>query len=242
MKLVTKFLTLVSATTVLCDFLDGFSNVINNVNFSAITECKNALSKYSECQIDSINLESVSANIDDFCMTFNTENCQTFYKQGITRIPECQDISPELFAPGQIVTDMLYSLLKLGCSKDENNNYCPLAGRNIFTANGINEEEFMRLLNESCKSKQCYDSISDTFTRVENAELLMKLLFKNQMNELSMSTTPNESIGKINNFLQSNNCTSQHTENLSDGTANTSSKKLKSILFIGLSILLATIL
>jgi hypothetical protein len=235
MRLSTKFFVLISASTVFANgIFDELSNVVNNFDISAVSECKNALEEYSECQIDTINLESVGANIDSFCTTFSTEKCQTFYKNGIARIPACQNISKELFAPGQILTDMIYSLLNLGCSKDEKGDYCPLAGRNILNNNEMSEEQFMNLLNESCKSKQCYIIVSDTFSRVENAELLTKLIFKKQMNDLNINTTPNERIANITNFLQSDNCTSQHTIKTADSTDDAKSNKLNSILVIGL--------
>ncbi|OUM62504.1 hypothetical protein PIROE2DRAFT_61860 [Piromyces sp. E2] len=236
MRLSINILALISATTVFADYL---TDVLNNFDISAISDCKNALDEYRECQIDTLNLDSVGANIDNFCNIFATEKCQSFYKQGIARIPACQNISKEIFTPGQLLTDMIYSFLKLGCSKDENGNYCPLAGQKIISNAEMSEEQLMNLVNESCKSKQCHTIVSNTFTGVENVELLTKLLFKKQMNDLNMNTTPNESIEKINNLLQSENCTSQHTIRTADSTANANSDKFNTILLIGLTILLS---
>jgi len=241
MRLSITLLTLTFATAVLSDLIDTISNVISNVDFSAFPECKAAVDEYNECQFDTFNLDSVASNIDVFCGSFSTEKCQNFFNKGLVGIPACQNISEELLMPTKILHGMMYSFLNLACSKDENNNYCPIAGHNILNLRDKSESEILASINESCKSKKCYETANDTFTRVENAELLTKLLFKQQMNDLNLDTNQSQTLDKITEYLKSENCTAQHTIPMGNAESSAETTSIGTVLIIALGLLLSII-
>jgi len=236
MRFASIVLPLMAATTAFSGFTDVLLNISSNINISAIGDCKSAIDEYQECLINNISLDSVGSNVDNFCASFASEKCQNYYKVGVAGIPECQDVSKELIAPFQFLANMVYAVLSLGCSKDENGNYCPLAGKSIFNNNKLSMEELNVSLNETCKSKQCYDVATNSFLNAETSQLLVAFLFQKQLNNLNIDAIENTYLEKINQFLSSENCTIQHTPVEDSGATNTFI--INSFLFICLSFLL----
>ena len=251
MKLSTVLLPLMAATTTLSELSDVFSVVSNNLsevsdnlsdlsdNLIEIGKCKSKIDGYQECLISSINFYSIDTNIDNICAAFATEKCQSFFSTGVASLPECQNVSKKILTPYQILSETVFTILNLSCSKDENNNYCPLAGKNVINNNTMSSDELMNSLKETCKSKKCYNVAANSFIKAETSTILISFLFKKQLNNININSTDSEYLEKINNYLISKDCISQHTVQVNSGTSNTII--INSVLFICLNFLLLLI-
>jgi len=146
----------------------------------------------------------------------------------------------KILTPYQILTETVFTVLNLSCSKDENNNYCPLAGKNVINNNTMSSDELMNSLSETCKSKKCYNVAANSFIKAETSTILVSFLFKKQLNSINVDSTDSEYLEKINNYLISKDCISQHTVQENSGTSNITI--INGVLFICLNFLLLLLL
>ncbi|KAG4085503.1 hypothetical protein H8356DRAFT_1740080 [Neocallimastix lanati (nom. inval.)] len=214
MKLTTKLLTLLSASTVFSYSVQNELNKrleINLQELGAAANCMTALSKFQDCNINITNLKN---NKDTICQAINSEKCQTILKGGINAIPECKDLPKEVLATSPLFFEMLSSSVGLACSKDENGNYCPLSDVIISQDGKLSreEQEVQNAITETCKSKKCVDAAVDTLTRVEAAELIADLAGVNfGKQEVSVQnqtqTVEKSEYKKVLEYFRSDNCT-----------------------------------
>lgn len=220
MKLTTKILSLLAVNSVLSYTIEEKLNKRLDFDLNSlggVANCLTALDKFQECKINTSDLQN---NKDIVCSSFNSEKCQQVLKGGINTIPECKDLPTEVLATSPLIFEMLSSSIGLACSKDENDNYCPLSDV-IISNNGKldqNEETVKAAIKETCKSKKCVDAAVDTLTRIETGEMLVSLGGGKFKRQVIQAQTQNESTDKsisdykeVLEYFKSNNCTQAYT-------------------------------
>lgn len=255
MRFSSKLLTLLAAT---CAFSKN-SKRFNLEDIAAIAKCTAALADYRECEIE---IGNINNNLDIVCNTINTEKCQNILNNGIKNVPECNSLPNQVVVPVQLIYRIINSSASLACAKDENGNYCPLSGANIFTTNYKTDEEIIKLLNSTCQSRSCTDKAVDTLMRIETSELLADLAIqtasnsnnnnKQMVNENTEPITLNKAVDlseikltqpqvdMMVKYLKSTNCTVNAPPAVTANTETDDATAIKiSFLLIALSLLIA---
>ncbi|ORX75665.1 hypothetical protein BCR32DRAFT_304612 [Anaeromyces robustus] len=139
-----------------------------------IIKCSNTIYEY-EKECIPVNRESFSSTkIDSECKRLASENCKNFFKDIKGSLIDCEKV-PEKDL-NKIINYFKESneLIEMYCTKNENNEYCPLhklknfSGLSIveyFSQNSpfkddVSDKDVNNVIYEICKSKKCYDSIT----------------------------------------------------------------------------------
>jgi len=186
MKFLKPFIALLTTSTVYSISLDGrvIPKISENGTETESMEGNNAI-KCNSYVTDCLPLEKDSYSeekIDALCNGYNSKVCQNFYQDPVAALEECEKIpyftekNIEKYYLGFLNDVNAHS--KLYCQKNENNKYCPLNVLNLFRGsepsandllNSIPEEnDFENAVNETCKSKSCYDAAIEFFTSLNN--------------------------------------------------------------------------
>jgi len=144
---------------------------INNDDSKMCVENYNKYSK--QCEYTEINVESKN-ELDNLCNLYNSNKCKQYFELNIKNLPGCKNLQPKLLKSLEKNRDNVHVALSLKCSKDENNNYCPLSkfkftnssrrkGLKIISID-INDKEFLKAIHNSCDSKKCYTTAIKTIS------------------------------------------------------------------------------
>jgi len=132
-------------------------------------ECNNALKGYSECLVG-ID-ENKQNNKDNLCTIYNSEKCQSLYKNGVKSVKGCENLQDILLRIEGLLIETNSVSLKMQCAKDENGKYCPLSdlssqlitevnnkSSNSTTTEADTQKKFDEAVNATCKSRTCIDA------------------------------------------------------------------------------------
>jgi hypothetical protein len=248
MKLVSKLLTIIAATSAFSYSIDNTmvkrqvqaspqstkqlpntaqtqggqeqGQAQGGVDKTTLKNCELGIREFSECL--TISEKITSANIDKYCETFNKEKCQNIFKNGMVgAVPICADI-PEVYKNNsQLKYNTLHYTFKLLCAKDENNKYCPLSNTYLSGGNkGFIDNGFNTAITDTCKSKKCTEEASAAFNILNNSKILDNLSEK-QIKKI-FSGGKEEVLTVLEN-LKSPTCTSQASNPLNGPNANNTS-------------------
>ncbi|ORX50661.1 hypothetical protein BCR36DRAFT_583240 [Piromyces finnis] len=142
MKVFSKILTLLSATTVYSYSLQG------KVKREIEDQCTIGITQFDDC--------FVSQSVDQLCSNYNSERCQNFVFNPVASVPACQSLSEE---QQQAITSDVFNkvifpatVASIQCQKDESGNYCSQA------TEGDVATKLTNVINDAAKSKQCTDN------------------------------------------------------------------------------------
>lgn len=164
------------------------ANIVNEVNESTIAEEKGEV--YFKCykafkliEKDCIPIEKDSyskSKLDTTCDNFNTEKCQKLMNEPLSVLPDCSELNDDGFNDfGKFINQTMTST-KLYCTKNENNEYCPITDISIYQSISFeeylskvsmtvsdlsNDDEFKKTIDETCKSKKCRDAALEAFNQ-----------------------------------------------------------------------------
>jgi len=156
----TQLITLIITTTTLAAPL-----LEKRDDFEVSEGCKQAIKQYEECFI--INNDSEVKNLDSTCITFKSEKCQNFKKNGyLLGLNECKNEFKEEITLSGSVLETYYVETKYKCTTDENGNICPINKYESENTNGSYEQA----LKDSCKSVACSNAY------VEYVDSILKLM------------------------------------------------------------------
>ncbi|ORX42213.1 hypothetical protein BCR36DRAFT_587391, partial [Piromyces finnis] len=200
MKLSTKLLSLICITSAL-------SSPLNKRDIPLSTQCENAIYKaYNNykngCNVNIINIPD--RLLDPICSTYNEKVCKEFENLNFLNLPECRrDNAIPLYIANH-GKDVYIANLRLKCTKDENNNYCPLS----YFLNTDSE------IQATCESKICTSKSIEFFENIGkfNQNLEYKVGIYNRdygTSEEIYYKFDNEELQSIMRYLKSNKCTSQ---------------------------------
>ncbi|ORX75392.1 hypothetical protein BCR32DRAFT_296933 [Anaeromyces robustus] len=119
-------------------------------------------------------------NYDEICKPLSDKKCEAIYNNGISELEGCKDIPPEKL---KIINEELksgYAILKMLCEYDEEGKECPFTTfmretmkKDMVLENLPNSEQLMEIIEKTCKSKKCSESLAKSLTDSE-ANLEMK--------------------------------------------------------------------
>jgi hypothetical protein len=167
MKFLNSFLSLLLVSTVALAVSLNHVQARDEDLYLYTKECKAKLEKYEKCY--SYDIRGDSNSID--CEISNSEICQEFYSSKISGIPECQKDDKILLEYIDYILELYIASVQLECSKNEFNEYCPLAQleRNDTISNKDYVKEYDQAVTETCKSRMCIDSFMDSYLRLKEA-------------------------------------------------------------------------
>lgn len=168
MKFSPKILTLFTLTTAYAYSI----NVNNKLNarasadeeFKFARECKQNLSPYyNECipfELDSFSLDKLNAT----CEKMTSPKCQPFLEKpsNVTNCNKVESVDLSYIEQFGIIS-------KIICTKNEQNEFCPFSKletfseieyKKTFFKKVPTEEEVMKVVNETCNSRKCYEALS----------------------------------------------------------------------------------
>ncbi|KAG4101229.1 hypothetical protein H8356DRAFT_1655959 [Neocallimastix lanati (nom. inval.)] len=254
MKIFNKIITLGTISSVMGLFIPEGKRIENTVRddiFANLVkkECQTAVEKLQQenesctLKIDSNNNnQKDKGSMDELCKTFNTEKCQAYYNTKLSEIPECQSSELGYLEGMDNLTKLSYLSIKLACSTDENNEYCPLSQFG-FTKDDQAEKEkeeekekekieiYEQAKQETCNSKKCRDSYLSIVESVKKEEeeylkVFVKYVSSDpvQLNEIKTEEFFNidSRIYETMEYLKTENCTSSSPED-DPSTSNTTS-------------------
>jgi len=137
---------------------------INQEYEKAYLSCAQALESYDEC-IGSFDYDFFK-NINYHCNQFKSNKCQTYYKEGLTVVPECRHkLLVEDASADKLLLDFVSFVYEYTCTTDENGNECPYINMiidNIYSdlkneteSTEFYEKRFYSVVNETCYSNSC---------------------------------------------------------------------------------------
>ncbi|ORX48995.1 hypothetical protein BCR36DRAFT_354169 [Piromyces finnis] len=230
MKCATKFLTLLAvssafAYTIPMEKRNEF-DYFDSSSFPIKKECMDALEKYDTkgCSYDDIYVD-----FDRSCKTLNSKKCQKIFNLKLTEIPECQSSNKETLEIMEDYLSIQRISVKFMCSRDENNNICPISIFEEDRAENLSEEDQIKLvnklINDNCKSKKCTNAITEYIDEIEKIEKKLRNSMKSKMNENVMNEIQSkvkrqftsadvdlgmeEVVTKFKDYVKSEKCTSQ---------------------------------
>lgn len=125
-------------------------------------KCMTELEPYEDC-ID----DPTPSTLDTYCTIFLSDNCQKFYKDPMSFIPNCKG--------SQLIDENLEGIIKsyvpvynLACQKDEVGNPCPFSEVVIKTFTFLNSKELNEKMDNTCRSNICREATLNAFA--ENTE------------------------------------------------------------------------
>lgn len=232
--------------------LNGLIEGVNNAtNWITNPECEDAMKKYEECLV---NTDVTKDNVDSVCEILNSEKCQTFYKDNVALLPECQiSVVNHIIRIAEVD-------VTLKCSRDESGQYCPLnkfflddAEKNGYNIDRLDNKDFKEAIQSTCKSQKCtedYRAALDILESFKNEAQSLASLFsddvsisKNKRQDEAEKTENQELISEAGDYLNSDSCKAfmAKVESLtSDATSATYS--YGSVLLVSIGLLLATLI
>jgi len=94
--------------------------------------------------------------LNDSCNNYNTDTCQSFYKDPMSLLSTCKDNSIVSALVNSSV-NLIARDLKVKCQKDESGNECPLAEVELNN-DDASSADISNAVNNSCKSKICREN------------------------------------------------------------------------------------
>ncbi|ORX45567.1 hypothetical protein BCR36DRAFT_216933, partial [Piromyces finnis] len=79
---------------------------------------------YKNCRFTE---NDINSNIDDLCKIYESEKCNDFFKNPVNSLSECKNISSQYLKKYEKLKNDTYIAFLLKCTKNENNEYCPLS-------------------------------------------------------------------------------------------------------------------
>ncbi|ORX52237.1 hypothetical protein BCR36DRAFT_411679 [Piromyces finnis] len=156
MKFSMKFiLHLISSSYVLGSILSskvGVEDLITSVSgYEGSQGCVDELSRVKNCI-----LTATKENIIVSCNNYNTNTCQSFYKNPMNLLSSC---SSNNFVNALVNSsvNLIIRDLKIKCQKDETGNECPLSEIELNIEESSNTD-ILNAINNSCKSKICREN------------------------------------------------------------------------------------
>ncbi|OUM56798.1 hypothetical protein PIROE2DRAFT_18442 [Piromyces sp. E2] len=136
---------------------DDELNKVSSECFDALTEIKRKCLMHSD--LDMINLEK-------FCLSYNTKECQALYSNGTQSIPACENEDLPIY---NMNITVIFFYKKYRCSRTENEEFCPFSLMDAENRKLIkidknrkplpqSEKEFYINVNNTCKSRSCRDT------------------------------------------------------------------------------------
>jgi len=150
MKVYSKILALLSATSVLSYSLEG------KVKREIEDQCTLGIAQFNDCFARQ-NGES----LDQLCSNYNSKRCQNYIIDPIAAVPACQSLSKEQqqnvmnYLLNEFILDA--GIVSIECGKDENNAYCS----DVDTENITAKEKLLKAVNDSSKSSSCTKNAID---------------------------------------------------------------------------------
>ncbi|KAG4085501.1 hypothetical protein H8356DRAFT_1061817 [Neocallimastix lanati (nom. inval.)] len=248
MKISNIFLTLLTATFAFSYHIPKKLYKREEVlELDTITECEKAIK--NEC-----NLEINKNNLDDVCASFNSDKCQKLTKN-ISSLKACSSLGQDLVSSEQEIIKLQLNIVEFMCSRDENGKYCPYISfelehstlfgneNEVVSVESPNEpqliedkkkedEENIKAVKETCKSKKCSDAFLKVIPFLDNSEKNYEIKYvKRHLNikrdlQFKDGMTQKEKIIKITEYLKSDECDASvknSSQNSSNNTSNTSS-------------------
>jgi len=261
MKFTSSLLSLFAVTTVYTYSLES-DIVIRNyeVSFSDAVECEN-------CNNDEVYIDHESAkackesfesyyknfryvegtsknDIDNICKNFESEEYNNFYKKSVNTLPGCETIAPQLLKKYETLKEYNRNAFLLKCTKDENNEYCPLSKFTFYERSSkqgfkpikinVKDKEFIDAINSSCRSKSCSETAIKVISLYKETA---KLLNTDNENDSDDDENSNFCIGNIENLLDDNVEQNVRNTNSNDTTSDTLMKINSYLLLNGLILL-----
>jgi len=246
MKISNVFLTLLTATSAFSYHIPKKLYKREEVlELDTITECEKAIK--NEC-----NLEINKNNLDTVCASFNSDKCQNLSKN-ISSLKACTSLGQEFISSEQETIKSQLSTVEFMCSKDENGKYCPyisfeLEHSTLFGNENEDvstnephskedkkkeEEESIKAIMETCKSKKCSDAFLKVLPFLDNFEKDYEIKYvKRHLNikrdlQFKDGMTHKEKLTKIMEYLKSDECaasvkTSSQNSSNDTGSSNSS--------------------
>jgi len=178
--------------------------------------CNDVTKKYEKC-ISNIN----GVDFDAMCKTYSSSECQELFTSPKTVLKDCDDIFIENTVSG---LSKIVNILEYSCTRDESNNYCPLASiiqKIQLSAKSLENNDFSKVfepLKGSCSSKKCLKvsiaylkSINDMSSRMNNInkkeiqDIDDLLSYLNKCSSTTDSTTDNTNKNNNNNNNENKN-------------------------------------
>jgi len=130
-------------------------------------ECDKAIEEYKTCFVGTNKIEE--GQKDTVCNNFNSEKCQSLFKNGIKGVKGCENLEDLLYNIEEFLVEANSVSLKMQCAKDENGQYCPLSNFSTQVINQavnkndtVTDEEtktkYTEAVNSTCKSRTCIDA------------------------------------------------------------------------------------
>ncbi|ORX75666.1 hypothetical protein BCR32DRAFT_329702 [Anaeromyces robustus] len=184
----------------------------------SIVKCnENAMDYINDCVPSDKNSFSKD-NIDNLCTKIHSEECQIFLSNPMVSLDGCEDLP---YIKNKNVSLVFFKLIssntKLHCTKDENEEYCPMSNFNLFKGsnpqdfdifNTIPKDDvFNKTMPNICKSNKCYQATYDYFSYIKNyteVETDKLIGFKGNKN---FTTDLHNFSSKVIKYLKAENCT-----------------------------------
>jgi len=197
MKILCIFILLICVTPI-------FAYTILNNKYSLINELSvnnmykrnvaddeyNKISKECRTAIEDIKGKCLMkdtiemANLNSFCLNYDTDMCQSLYINGTKSIPACKNEDLSIF---NMNVTIIYFYKRYRCAVDENGKPCPFSIMDSSNRKARNidkkpkpleqtEKEFYTHINNTCKSKMClnvFRNYVEDFKSVEDVERVM---------------------------------------------------------------------
>lgn len=164
------------------------------INYDDALECKkNFDTYYNKCKYVDVKFENKD-EIDYLCNKFMSSQCEDFFNISIKNLPGCKDISPVFLENYIKIKEDTKLAFTLKCSKDDDNEYCPLSKFNFYENSqergfkainiDVDDIEFVKALHHSCDSDKCFDTATEALSRYkENRKDFKKKLHKGDDHE-----------------------------------------------------------
>jgi len=202
--------------TCLLALLASFYSVYARVDLVKANACEIKLDKeYKEC----FDYEHVTKeNFESTCKAYQSDRCQKLYNEGVVVLQDCKILDLETRTYLNDKYGSKYVHLDFICSRDENNQSCPIT--KYYTE--IEEdrsarEAFNQYINETCKSKRCTDAmITATNKEIEirkGTSFESKTKFDSSKIDKPFdgaSVADEDEVTYMVAFLKSSYCSSQH--------------------------------
>lgn len=169
-----------------------------------IKQCENGLENFTECLYGSNKF--TSKNIDKICNTFNSEKCQSFFKNPMNSVPACKTIPKEFQNNYKSLFDISKFSMNFFCQKDESNQICPMV--KLELSGNKSEKKIMKSVKETCKYTECTETALNLYTTLNKAINYEEDI----LNEDSEAMENNKIITNILNILQSDECNNINTK------------------------------
>eukprot|EP00833_Pecoramyces_ruminatium_P007928 jgi/Orpsp1_1/1181960/evm.model.c7180000079265.1 len=220
MKFSKKILFLLGAITTLA--IDLNLNDINNkysltITYDENADCVTSINEYKACY--GSNRKTISKDkLDEMCDIYLTDRCQKFFKDGIDKLNGCEKLSENLLFTYTLKYEEIGILFAELCSRDENNNYCPISKylQNEFYSDPNSKTKIDNSVNETCKSQKCVEETIEFINHEIEFDKKLKE-FQDKMTSAqnskrqydSTNVSQEEENNAILEFLNSDKCSTQ---------------------------------